>query len=364
MSSATSTAPVVASARTANVIGLGLIGGSIALALTERGWQVVGEDLDPQVTAAARERGVIHSVGVAADAEVTFVAVPVQSVGEHIARALEATSGIVTDVGSVKGSICEACQDPRFIGGHPMAGSELEGLDGADSTLFQGALWVLTPSPGAEDHVFADLARIISDLGADVVALEPRRHDQLVAVISHVPHLTAATLMGLAADRAEEHAALLRLAAGGFRDMTRIASGRAEIWLDICAENRPAIVQGLDALITGLSEVRDIVETSRRAELLEFLNRAREARSHLPGRVTDPTTLAEFRIPIPDRLGAAAEVFTLAAELGVNIANFEVVHRAETNRGVMVILIDAEMTELFRGGLLARGFRPSVAALT
>lgn len=364
MSSATSTAPVVASARTANVIGLGLIGGSIALALTERGWQVMGEDRDPQVTAAARERGVIHSVGVAADAEVTFVAVPVQSLGEHIARALEVTSGIVTDVGSVKGSICEACQDPRFIGGHPMAGSELDGLDGADSTLFQGALWVLTPSPGAEDHVFADLARIISDLGADVVALEPRRHDQLVAVISHVPHLTAATLMGLAADRAEEHAALLRLAAGGFRDMTRIASGRAEIWLDICAENRPAIVQGLDALITGLSEVRDIVATSKRAELLEFLNRAREARSHLPGRVTDPTTLAEFRIPIPDRLGAAAEVFTLAAELGVNIANFEVVHRAETNRGVMVILIDAEMTELFRGGLLARGFRPSVAALT
>lgn len=364
MSTATSTAPEATSPRTANVIGLGLIGGSIALALRERGWQVVGEDLDPQVTAAALERGVIQRVGVASDAAVTFVAVPVQSVVAQIGRALELTSGIVTDVGSVKGSICEACQDPRFIGGHPMAGSELDGLDGADPTLFQGALWVLTPIPGVEDRVFAEVARIISDLGADVVALEPRRHDQLVAVISHVPHLTAATLMRLAADRAEEHAALLRLAAGGFRDMTRIASGRAEIWLDICAENRPAIVQGLDALIAGLSEVREIVDTQGRAGLLEFLNRAREARTHLPGRVTDPTTLAEFRIPIPDRPGAAAEVFTLAAELGVNIANFEVVHRAETNRGVMVVLVDADTTDLFKGGLLARGFRPSVAALT
>jgi prephenate dehydrogenase len=349
--------------RTANVIGLGLIGGSLALALQEQGWEVGGEDLDPAVTKAALERGVIRHQGMAPNAVVTFVAVPVQSIPAQVRRALDETEGIVTDVGSVKGSICAQFSDPRFIGGHPMAGSELDGLDGADGSLFEGAIWVLTPDLDSPDLLFAELAQIISTLGADVVALDPFRHDEVVAVISHVPHLTAATLMGLASDRSQEHAALLRLAAGGFRDMTRIASGRAEIWLDICEENRPAIVKGLDGLISGLSEIREIVETGNRSGLLTRLSRAREARANLPGRVTDPTTLAEFRIPIPDRPGAAAEVFTLAAELGVNIANFEVVHMAEANRGVVVVVVDAEATELFRGGLMARGFRPSAVAL-
>ena len=101
---------------------------------------------------------------------------------------------------------------------------------------------MLTPTATTADSTFIQVAAVVAELGADVVALQADRHDQVVAVISHVPHLAAATLMGLASDRAEEHAALLRLAAGGFRDMTRIASGHPSIWLDICAENRPAIL--------------------------------------------------------------------------------------------------------------------------
>ena len=128
-------------------------------------------------------------------------------------------------MGSVKGPVAAAVADPRFFGGHPMAGSELDGLDGADAAMFEGAVWVLTPTAETADTTFAAVARIVSDLGAEVVALPPDRHDTLVAVVSHVPHLTAATLMTLADQRAEEHAALLRLAAGGFRDMTRIAAG-------------------------------------------------------------------------------------------------------------------------------------------
>ena len=177
-----------------------------------------------------------------------------------------------------------------------------------------------------------------------------------------MPHLTAATLMGLAATRSEEHAALLRLAAGGFRDMTRIASGQPSIWLDICADNRPAILAALDGLIDGLTRVRGIVDTVDRDALLATLTAAREARTNLPTRVSHPESLAEVRIPIPDRPGAAAEVFTLAAELGVNIANFEVVHMLE-GRGVAVVLIDAEAGERFRGGLMARGFKPAVTPL-
>ena len=169
--------------------------------------------------------------------------------------------------------------------------------------------------------------------------------------------------MGLAADRGEEHAALLRLAAGGFRDMTRIASGHPDIWLDICAENRPAIVAALDGLIEQLGELQRVVGADDRPALRDRLQRAREARTNLPSRVTRPEELAEVRIPIPDRTGAAAEVFTLAAQLGVNIASFEVVHVAESNRGVAVVLIDADAADLFRGGLIARGFRPAVTRL-
>ncbi len=351
-------------ARRANVIGLGLIGGSVALGLRRQGWHVSGEDADADHSQVAIDRGVVDRLGLDSDAEITFVAVPVLAAADQVKRALAETTGAVTDVGSVKAAICEAAPDTRFVGGHPMAGSELDGLDGAQAELFEGAVWVLTPGPDSDDAVFARVAAVVAGLGAEVVALAPERHDELVAVVSHVPHLTAATLMGLASERAEEHAALLRLAAGGFRDMTRVASGRPGIWLDICAENRVAIVGVLDQLITGLSDVRDIIGADDRDALHARLTEARQARVNLPTRVVNPDELAEVRIPIPDRAGAAAEVFTLAAELSVNIASFEVVHVAESTRGVAVVLIDRAMIELFRGGLLARGFRPAVQSLS
>lgn len=350
--------------RRANVLGLGLIGGSIARALSERGWHVSGDDRDDGRAATAQERGYIAALGVDPTAEITFVATPVLTVADQVKRALGETSGLVTDVGSVKAAVVGAVDDPRFVGGHPMAGSELEGLDGADATMFEGAVWVLTPSASTADETFSAVAAVVVELGADVVALPADRHDQTVAVISHVPHLTAATLMGLASERAEEHAALLRLAAGGFRDMTRIASGQPNIWLDICAENRPAILSALDGLIGGLSAMRQVVDQDDRDELLRRLARARDARANLPVRGTQPGELAEVRIPIPDRPGAAAEVFTLAAELGVNIASFEVVHSVEGNRGVAVVLVDAKVVELYRGGLMARGYRPAVQRLS
>ena len=352
-----------ASGRRANIIGLGLIGGSIGLALRERGWHVFGDDHDPTRIDRALALGVLDESGMRDDADVTFVATPVLSVADQVKRALAETSGLVTDVGSVKGAIARAIEDPRFVGGHPMAGSELDGLDGADATMFAGAVWVLTPIETTADETFSAVASIVADLGADVVALHPDRHDQVVAVVSHVPHLAAATLMGLASERAEEHAALLRLAAGGFRDMTRIASGHPGIWLDICAENREAILSGLDGLIDGMRRIRDVVRDDDRAALHETLRRAREARANLPTRATHPNELSEVRIPIPDRPGAAAEVFTLAAELGVNISSFEVVHSVEGNRGVAIILVDAGSAELFRGGLMARGYRPAVQRL-
>ena len=350
--------------RRANVIGLGLVGGSIALGLRERGWTVTGVDTDRRRVADALEREVIDGEQLDPNAEITFVAVPVLTVVDQVKMALAETRGLVTDVGSVKTPVTMAIDDARFVGGHPMAGSELEGLEGADAAMFSGAVWVLTPVAETADTTFSGVASVIADLGAEVVALAPDRHDDVVAVISHVPHLAAATLMGLAAERSEEHAALLRLAAGGFRDMTRIASGHPAIWLDICTENRGAIVAGLDSLIESLAELRTVIDSEDRDRLNARLQHAREARLNLPSRVTQPENLAEVRIPVPDRPGAAAEIFTLAAELGVNIPSFEVVHMAEGNLGVAVVLIDADTSDLFRGGLIARGYRPSIQPLS
>ena len=181
--------------RTANVIGLGLIGGSVAVGLRQRGWRVCGDDVDAAVVERAVSTAVIDEGRLDPDAAITFVAVPVMAVTDQIKRALAETRGVVTDVGSVKAPICSAIADVRFVGGHPMAGSELDGLDGADPEMFNGAVWVVTPVADTDDVTLASVTSVLRVLGAEVVALTPERHDQVVAVVSHVPHLAAATLM-------------------------------------------------------------------------------------------------------------------------------------------------------------------------
>ena len=348
----------------ANVLGLGLIGGSIALALAQLGYEVGGSDAKEATVGDAIKRGIISHAGLFPDAQVTFVATPVGTVTDQVRFALQHTAGVVTDVGSVKAPVSREIHDERFVPGHPMAGSELDGLDGADATMFDGATWVLTPNSTSTDESFSVVAGLVSRFGAEVVALDPERHDDVVAVVSHVPHLTAATLMGLADQRSEEHLALLRLAAGGFRDMTRIASSRPGIWLDICEQNHESIVRGLDALIADLSEMRDVVATKNRDALFARLEKARLARMNLPTGAGPVEALTEVRIPIPDRPGSAADVFTLSGELSVNIYDFEIVHSVEGDRGVMVIVIRSEHADIFRGGLMARGFRPAVHPLS
>jgi prephenate dehydrogenase len=354
----------VSSPRRANVIGLGLIGGSVGMALRRAGWVVTGSDLDEARGAQAVDIGAVDRLGVDATAALSVVAVPVSRTSEAVRSVLAATTdSLVTDVGSVKTPVARQISDARFVAGHPMAGSERVGLDGADPDMFRGAIWVLTPTEHTPDRTFTAVASVARELGAEVVALSPERHDSLVAVVSHVPHLTAATLVRMADARAEDHAALLRLAAGGFRDMTRIASGHPAIWPDICSENRVAIVDALDEFIAGLSEMRELVQGQDRAALTTRLEQARQARNNLPVRGARPQDLAEVRIPIPDRPGAAAEIFTLAAELGVNIESFEVVHSVEGPAGVALLLVEATRSELYRGGLIARGYRPTIERL-
>jgi prephenate dehydrogenase len=353
----------VAEAGRAQVVGTGLIGGSIGMALRALGWRVTGRDADPDRATRALELGALDEVGQDPGPDVTFVATPVSAVVGEVRIALEA-GGIVTDVGSVKSPIVGAVDSPRFVGGHPMAGSEQEGVDGADASLFEGATWVLTPTVATEPAAYARLQGVVAALGADVVAMPPERHDALVALVSHVPHLTAATLMRLAVQGAEEHATVLRLAAGGFRDMTRIAAGHPGIWPDICAENREAIVAVLDDLVAELARMRAVVADGDRDGLLRALEEARAGRVNLPGRAAAADDLVEVRIPVPDRPGVIAEVTTLAGELAVNIFDVEIAHSAEGDRGVMVVVVDARAADLLRGALHARGYRVSARPLS
>jgi prephenate dehydrogenase len=341
-------------------VGTGLIGASVALALRAHGWTVSGVDHDETRAEEALGAGVIDGLGLDPDAELVVVAVPVSSVAAAARDALVACPlATVTDVGSVKAPIVAAVADDRFVGGHPMAGSEQDGLKGADANLFNGATWVLTPTDGTDPSRYADLRATISSIGADVVELRPERHDALVALVSHVPHLTAATLMGIAASTAEEHTTLLRLAAGGFRDMTRIAAGHPAIWPDICTENRDAILDGLDSLMGALEQVRATVAEGDRAGLLQRLEVARAARINLPARIAAADALAEVRIPVPDRPGVLAEVMTLITELDVNIVDLEIAHSAEGDRGVLIITIDALASNRVCDALSARGYHPA-----
>ena len=342
------------------VVGTGLIGGSIGMRLRRVGWYVTGRDLDPQRADQALALGALDEVGDDPDATMTFVATPVRAVADEARRALAAGSGLVTDVGGVKASIVDAVSHPRFVGGHPMAGSEQEGVEGATADLFEGATWVLTPTEDTDAAAYAQVRAIVDTLGAEVVALPPDRHDELVAVVSHVPHLAAASLMGLADERSEEHRALLRLAAGGFRDMTRIASGHPGIWPDICSDNRIAIVEVLDELTAALSHMRDVVARDDRKELLTTLERARSARVNLPARFRTAADLREVRIPVPDRPGVVADVAILAADLDVNIVDLEIAHSTEGPQGVLVMLIESVSIDVFRAGLVGRGYRPAV----
>ena len=350
-------------ARRGQIVGTGLIGGSVALALRSAGWHVTGTDIDAQTAERAKKLGVIDATGIDQEAELTFVAVPASSLEVEIEKALRETKGMVTDTGSVKTGVARSINDPRFVPGHPMAGSEQDGIEGADERIFDGAVWVLTPTEGTEDLGLRELQTVLSSMGCDVVTMTPERHDALVAIVSHVPHLTAASLMCLADDRALDDAPLLRLAAGGFRDMTRIAAGHPDIWLDICEESRDAIVTVLDEFADRISHIRDVVAESDRDGLTDLLSQARRARTNLPSRYVRPQDLLEIRIPIPDRKGQIANITMLAADCDVNVADIEVAHSTEGAQGVLVLVIARAEVQRFLAVLAGQGYKPTTREL-
>ncbi|MBS1848181.1 MAG: prephenate dehydrogenase/arogenate dehydrogenase family protein [Actinobacteria bacterium] len=345
----------------ATIVGTGLIGASIGAGLRARGWHISGVDIASGTVARAIELGACDREGFDPDSDIVFVATPADAVVTEVGRSLEACrGGIVTDVAGVKEAIVTAITDPRFVGGHPMAGSEELGVEGADPDLFEGAAWVLCPGPTSDDASYAVVRRAVASLGAAVLTLDPADHDRLVAVVSHVPHLTAAALMRVADAHADDHAALLRLAAGGFRDMTRIAAGSPNIWPALFARNRDAIVTVIDQLRDELGALRDRVADADGAEVLRMLTEAQRARRNLPTRPSETGPFSEVRVLIRDRPGSIKDVAALATDLDVNLASATTIDLDGATGGMLLLRVLSTDAAHLRDGLVAAGFRAFV----
>jgi prephenate dehydrogenase len=338
------------------IAGLGLMGASLGMALrssarsVDRGIEVRGWNRTPEVVERARSIGAID-VGfptleeAAKGCDFFFVATPVSTVAELALQAARcAPQGcIVSDVGSVKARIVSEVETAlpdgkHFIGGHPMCGSELTGLDAARHDLYDGATWVLTPTASTDSQALADLSGLISGTGARVLAVQPEEHDRFVALVSHLPHVVAATLLDLVAGRATRDAALKKLAAGGFRDVTRIAAGSPEIWTDILTWNSPAIIEAIDELTSALADVRKWLEQPDAANLSQFLIEARTARNELFVGRDRTEALWEVAVAIEDRPGTLAKVTTLVGQRGINISDVSITHPVESGAGEAGVL--------------------------
>ncbi len=346
--------------RHAHVIGLGLIGASLALALKEAGWRVTGEDLRDETLTMALATGVIEESVLGDDHTLVIVATPAGSVAQvanDVLARFARPDLIVTDVAGVKSAIVADVIDRRFLGGHPMAGSELRGLRGARDDLFQGCNWVLTPTDSTGPALYSTLHGILREIGANVVAVSAEDHDRLVSLASHVPHLLAGALMNEAAEAAKEDAVLLQLAAGGFRDMTRVAALDPTIWPDSLFENRDAITATLASLEGRLAQLRVALANDDRSVIVESLHTAAEARRQLPGRALSSENLTYLRVQISDQPGTLATVTRAASELLINIYDIEISHGIEGIAGTLLLAVDALQAMTLSHALRQLGFQ-------
>lgn len=326
----------------------------------------MGYDPAPGESDRAKARGAIsESAGSASDAvagaRIVVFAMPVDRIPSEcaaIAGAVEANAA-VTDVGSAKGAVVaqgERSFGPRFVGGHPMAGSERHGVEAADEALFEGAWWILTPTARTSSAAYAAVLELVSAAGAKPIAVEPEAHDALVAKLSHLPQLTASAIVDVAATSGERET-LLGLAGNGFRDVTRIAASNPSLWVAIIRANRDAVLDALRGLETRLESVADLVEGERWDELGAWLARARTARLDLfakPAYSGEPVALSML---VPDRPGVLAEVTTAAGELGANIEDLRIVHSTEGGRGRLELVVAGpEAAELLSAMLQAIGY--------
>jgi prephenate dehydrogenase len=334
------------------IVGTGLIGASIGLAAKRGGVaRVAGFDPDPAALAAAAERDAVDETTTSladavAGADVALVAAPVAHLPAQVAAVLEASedSCTVTDVGSTKAAVCSAARPAaRFVGGHPVCGSEARGAANATAELFDGATWFLTPLAETEPDRYRLVHGFVSSLGATPVAVDPDAHDRLVALTSHLPHVLANLLVNQAgASRIEGHEPLAS-AGGSLRDMTRVAGANPRIWVDIFLDNAGPLRDALGEHRKGLERLERALESGDAGFLARWIGEAAANRRRmLADAYPDPGALQQLRVHVPDRPGVLAGITQALGAERINIEDFELQHVSPDRGGTLTLLITGE----------------------
>lgn len=332
-------------------IGLGLIGGSIAKALKKSGspfyitaYNRSPGPLDEAVSDGVVDRAAYEIDGAFYDCDIIFLCTPV----EHNSAYLSLLKGkikkgcIITDVGSVKGYIHETVRaldmEDCFIGGHPMAGSEKTGYSAATDTMLENAYYAVTPTPLTTKESLDFYISIVRKTGAVPVVTEPDKHDYAVAGISHVPHLIASGLVNTVRENDTDDRLMKTLAAGGFKDITRIASSSADMWSQICVTNSVQISLLLGKYIDYLSKVKEQIDSNDRSSIAEMFVQSKEYRDSISIRNSGPLPQSHaVYCDIEDKEGALSDITGLLFAGGINIKNIEIIHNREYRDGVLLI---------------------------
>jgi prephenate dehydrogenase len=332
------------------IVGTGLIGGSVGLAARGVGVaEVRGWDVDSDALAVAAERGAVEAASsldeAVADAELALVAAPVAELPAQVAAVLEATGEetTVTDVGSTKGVVTQAVSDERFIGGHPVCGSEAHGPAHASAELFRGATWFLTPDSTTNPERYRTLHGFVASLGAVPVAVDPQAHDRLVALTSHLPHALANVLLNQAgASRIDGHEPLAT-AGGSLRDMSRVAGANPRIWVDIFLDNAEAVAGALAEHRRRVEQVEQALREDDAGFLARWIGEAAGNRRRLLADAFEqPGELQRLRVHVPDRPGVLAGITQALGAERINIEDFELHHLSRERGGTLTLLVAGE----------------------
>ncbi len=328
------------------IIGVGLIGGSLGLAINERGLagRVCGVDVNEENLVMAQAAGAIHEAAglreAVAGADMVFLATPVGTMPQimrDISNFLQ-PGAVVTDVGSTKKRVvkqAEALLGGRFVGGHPMAGAETAGFRGADPYLFENAYYLLTPTSRTDLVALQRVRGVVNALGAVIMEMPPEEHDLVTAAISHLPHFVAASLVNAVAGMPVGSKAMA-LAAGGFRDTTRIAAGNPAMWRDIFLSNRERVLEVLASFRKTVAEMESALRRRDGTQLAALLSRASRIRKEVPMRSRGYLPhVYEIVVTVPDRPGVIAGLAGLLGEAGINITEIEILRAREGYGGAI-----------------------------
>jgi prephenate dehydrogenase len=339
------------------LVGIGLIGGSIALAIKRKhDVEIVGFDTNVEQQTMAKTMNVIDEVAENVEeelkkADVIIIASPVEHVSELLLRISECElkeNVLITDVGSTKGKIMSCAnklveRDIAFIGGHPMAGSHKSGVVSARAHLFENAFYILTPSQSATPEDVEQLQHLLSGTGANFIVMSAEQHDEMTGLVSHFPHLIAASLVRQIRSYAKEDELITRLAAGGFRDITRIASSNPMMWRDIMKHNSKNMIAFLKEWMVEMEEVCTLLEEGDDAKMLSYFQEAKVYRDSLPVRKKGAIpSFYDIYVDIVDKPGEIATITALLAEHEVNLINIRILEVREGVMGVLRLSFQAE----------------------